>query len=122
MNASKFLAAAALSLLAAAGAQAETYDGVHSVNSTVSRAEMADQGVAAARAGNQYAEGASAGAQTFSSTADRSKVYAEAVAKAHDPMASLDRRAFYRDQAPATYGQRKMTFGNQASVQSTGAK
>ena len=33
MNASKILAAAALSLLAAAGAHAETYEGVQSVNS-----------------------------------------------------------------------------------------
>jgi len=69
MNASKILAAAALSLLAAAGAQAETYEGVLTVNSGVSRSEVAPQAVAAARAGNQYSEGASAGAQPFTSTA-----------------------------------------------------
>ena len=116
MNASKIIAAASLSLLAVVGAQAETYDGVHTVNSSVSRAQMATQGVEAARAGNAYAEGATAGAQTFSSTADRATVHAGAVAKAHDPMASLDRRAFYRDQPPATYGQPKMTFTRQAGL------
>ena len=76
MNASKILAAAALSLLAAAGAQAETYEGVLSVNSGVSRSEVAPQAVAAARAGNQYSEGASAGPQPFTSTVDRSVVQA----------------------------------------------
>lgn len=117
MNAStsKILAAAAFSLLAVAGAQAETYDGVHPMTSGATRAQMAPQAAAAARAGNEYADGASAGAQSFNSTASRSTVQAEAVAKAHDPMASLDRRAFYRDQPPATYGQPKMTFSHQAA-------
>ncbi|WP_366930481.1 alpha/beta hydrolase, partial [uncultured Variovorax sp.] len=87
MNASKILAAAALSLLAAAGAQAETYEGVHVVNSSVTRAEVAPQAVAAARAGNEYSEASSAGAQAFTSTANRATVQAEAVAKAHDPLA-----------------------------------
>jgi len=116
MNASKIIAAAALSLLAAAGAQAETYDGVHTVNSTVSRAEMSTQAVAAAHAGNPYADGASAGAQPFTSTADRTTVRSEAVAKAHDPFASLDRRAFYRDQVPDAYKKPKVTFTRQAGL------
>jgi uncharacterized Zn-binding protein involved in type VI secretion len=116
MNASKIIAAAALSLVAAAGAQAETYDGVHSVTSAVSRSEVAAQGVAAARAGNLYAEGASAGAQTFTSTADRAAIRAEAVAKAHDPYASLDRRAFYRDEVPAAYKKPKVSFTRQAGL------
>lgn len=81
MNASKILAAAALSLLATAGAQAETYDGVHTVNSGISRSEVAPQAVAAARAGNEYSEAASAGAQRFTSTADRAVIQAEAVAR-----------------------------------------
>jgi hypothetical protein len=116
MNASKILAAAALSLLAAAGAHAETYEGVLTVNSGVSRSEVAPQAVAAARAGNQYSEGATAGAQPFTSTADRSVIQAEAVAKAHDPLASLDRRAFYRDEVPQAYKKPSVSFTRQAGL------
>jgi hypothetical protein len=116
MNASKILAAAALSLLAAAGAHAETYEGVLTVNSGVSRSEVAPQAVAAARAGNQYSEAASAGAQPFTSTADRSVIQAEAVAKAHDPLASLDRRAFYRDEVPQAYKKPSVSFTRQAGL------
>jgi len=116
MNASKILAAAALSLLAAAGAQAETYEGVMTVNSGISRAEVAPQAVAAARAGNEYSEASAAGAQRFTSTADRSVIQAEAVAKAHDPLASLDRRAFYRDEVPQAYKKPSVSFTRQAGL------
>lgn len=116
MKTSKIIAAAALSLLAAAGAQAETYDGVHALSSSASRAELSSQAVAAARAGNPYGEGANAGVQTIASTADRSAIRAEAVAKAHDPLASLDRRAFYRDQVPAAYSKPKVSFTRQAAL------
>ncbi len=116
MNASKILAVAALSLVAAVGAQAETYDGVHTVNSSVSRAEVASQGAVAARAGNEYSDAAGAGAQAFNSTADRSTIRAEAVAKAHDPLASLDRRAFYRDEVPAAYKKPSVSFTRQAGL------
>ncbi|RIX76747.1 alpha/beta hydrolase [Acidovorax cavernicola] len=116
MNASKTLAAVALSLLAVAGAHAETYDGVHTVHSTLSRSEVTSQAVAAARAGNEYSDAASAGAQTFTSTADRSTIRAEAVAKAHDPLASLDRRAFYRDEVPAAYKKPSVSFTRQAGL------
>ncbi|MCT8174466.1 alpha/beta hydrolase [Variovorax sp. CY25R-8] len=116
MTASKILAAVAVALLAATGAQAETYDGVHTVHSTVSRSEVASQAVAAARAGDAYSEGATAGAQPFSSTADRSAVRAEAVAKAHDPLQSLDRRAFYRDEVPQAYKKPSVSFTRQAGL------
>ena len=116
MNASKVLAAAALSLLAAAGSHAETYDGVHALTSSASRSEVAGQGAVAARAGNAYGDAASGGAQPFTSTASRSAVHAEAVAKSHDPLASLDRRAFYRDQVPAAYYKPKVSFTRQASL------
>jgi len=116
MNASKILAAAALSLLAAAGAHAETYDGVHVVNSSVTRAEVAPQAVAAARAGNEYSDASGAGAQAFTSTADRATIQAEAVAKAHDPLASLDRRAFYRDEVPQAYKKPSVSFTRQAGL------
>jgi hypothetical protein len=114
MNASKIIAAAALSLLAAAGAHAETYDGVHTLTSSASRSEVAGQAVVAARAGNTYGDGASA--QPFTSTASRSAVHADAVAKSHDPLASLDRRAFYRDQVPSAYSKPKVSFTRQAAL------
>ena len=116
MNASKILAAAALSLIAAAGAQAETYQGVHPLTSGAARAEVASQGVAAAHAPDAYRDAAGAGAQAINSTADRAQVYEEAVAKAHDPFASLDRRAFYRDQVPAAYKKPSVSFTRQAGL------
>jgi hypothetical protein len=115
MNTSNVIAVAALTILAAAGAQAETYDGVHALTSSASRAEVSSQAPAAARAGNQYGEAANAGVQTIASTVDRSTIRAEAVVKAHDPFASLDRRAFYRDQVPAAYGKPKVSFTPQAA-------
>ena len=45
MKTSKILAAAALSLLAAAGAQAETYDGVHALTSQRARAKSTSEAV-----------------------------------------------------------------------------
>jgi hypothetical protein len=116
MKASKILAAAAFSLLAVAGAQAESYDGVHPLTSGASRAEVASQAVTAAQAGNQYGDVAGGGAQAINSTADREKVYQDAVAKAHDPFASLDRRAFFRDQVPDAYKKPKMSFSRQAGL------
>ncbi|OUM03899.1 helicase SNF2 [Variovorax sp. JS1663] len=84
MKTSKFIAAAALSLLAAAGAQAETYDGVHSISSATSRADVKTQAVAAARSENPYAEGASSRvAPVLSSTLARAAVRSDAVAAAH---------------------------------------
>ena len=117
MNASKILAVTALSFLGVAGAQAETYDGVHSLaSSTISRAEVTAQAVAAARAGNAYGDSANAGVVAISSTVDRASVRAEAVAEAHDPFASLDRRAFYRDQVPDAYKKPKLSFTRQAGL------
>jgi hypothetical protein len=116
MKVSKIVAAAALSLLAAAGAQAETYEGVHPLTSSASRADVVGQAVAAARAGNPYGEGSVAAVQPFTSTASRAAVRAEAVAKAHDPLASLDRRAFYRDQVPSAYTKPKVSFTRQAAL------
>lgn len=116
MNASKILTAVAFSLLAVAGAQAETYDGVHALTSGATRAEVANEAVVAARAGNAYGDVAGAGTQAINSTADRAQVYQDAVAKAHDPFASLDRRAFYRDQVPEAYKKPKVSFTRQAGL------
>jgi hypothetical protein len=110
MTASKLLTAIAVALAAiSGGAHAETYDGVHTVNSVASRSEVNVEAVVAARSANPYATGADAGVQTVASTADRSSVHAEAVAKAHDPLQSLDRRAFYRDQVPAAYSKPRVS-------------
>ena len=81
-----------------------------------SRADVATQAVAAARNGNAYSDVADAGVQTIVSTADRAKVYADAVAKAHDPLQSLDRRAFFRDEVPAAYKKPSVSFTRQAGL------
>ena len=46
MKTSKIIAAAALTILAAAGAQAETYEGVHAPVSANSRADVNAQAIA----------------------------------------------------------------------------
>ena len=84
MKTSKIIAAAALSLIAAVGAQAETYDGVHSITSATSRTEVKTQAVAAARSENPYAEGASSRvAPALSSSIARATVRSDAVVAAH---------------------------------------
>ena len=86
----KLIAAAALSMLAAVGAQAETYQGVHSISSAISRAEVKAQAVVAAHSADPYAEGASARIATVSSGAvARATVRSDAVVAAHsaDPYA-----------------------------------
>lgn len=118
MTASKLISAIAVALAAiSGGAHAETYDGVHTVHSVASRSEVNAQAVVAARSANPYAEGANAGVQqAIASTADRASVRADAVAKAHDPLQSLDRRAFYRDQVPAAYSKPRVSNTRQAAL------
>ncbi len=80
MKTSKIIAAAALSLLAAVGAQAETYDGVLTVHSVASRADVQAQARATARAGDIYADAASAGvAPALTASIDRATVRSQAV-------------------------------------------
>ena len=80
MKTSKIIGAAALSLLAAVGAQAETYDGVLTVNSVVSRAEVAAQARDTARAGDIYADAAYAGVTpALTASTDRATVRSQAV-------------------------------------------
>lgn len=84
MTPSKLLAAAMLSLIAAAGAQAETYDGVHAPVSANSRGDIRAQAVIAAHSENPYAEGVSSRvAPVLTASTDRSGVRNEAVAAAH---------------------------------------
>jgi hypothetical protein len=85
MKTSKIIAAAALSLLAAAGAQAETYEGVHAPVSANSRADVRTQAVVAAHSENPYAEGVSSRvAPSLTASADRATVRNEAVAAARN--------------------------------------
>ncbi|MDM0088567.1 MULTISPECIES: helicase SNF2 [unclassified Variovorax] len=80
MKTSKILAVAALSLLTIAGAQAETYQGVQTVNSVRSRADVAAEAQATARAGNIYSDAAFAGvAPALTNSVDRATVSREAV-------------------------------------------
>ena len=85
MKTSHILAAAALTLLAATGAQAETYDGVQTVNSVRSRSEVNAEAVATASAPDQNVVRGSRGAETVAVSGDRAKVRAEAVRAASAP-------------------------------------
>ena len=116
MKTSKIIAAAALAMLAAVGAQAETYDGVHPMTSEASRADVQAGAVAAAHGGNVYGDSNGEGVVAIDSTLDRATVRERAVAAAHDPLQSLDRRAFYRDQVPQAYFKPKISFSRQAGL------
>ncbi|MDQ7958317.1 MAG: hypothetical protein REJ24_15760 [Rhodocyclaceae bacterium] len=121
MKTSKILAVAALSLVAAVGvAQAEQYQGVTTVNSVASRAEVNSQAVVAAHSANPYAEGANAGVPApLVAQADRNAVRAGAVAAAHDPTWNLDRKAFVNSTIPSQYTQGSLAV-RRAATRSAG--
>jgi hypothetical protein len=80
----QIIAAATLSLIAAAGAQAETYQGVHAPVSANTRADVRAEAMIAARSDNPYAEGASSHvAPMLLASGDRASMRREAVAAAH---------------------------------------
>jgi hypothetical protein len=85
MKTSRLLAAAALSLIAAAGAHAENYDGVQAPVSAMSRADVEAEAVRAASAPNQNVTRGSRGPDPFKSVADPVAVRAQAVATANAP-------------------------------------
>ena len=85
MKTSHILAAAALTLLAAAGAQAETYQGVNAAVSAKSRDEVNAEAVRAASAPNQNVTRGSRGAETVAVSQDRATVEAEAVRTSYAP-------------------------------------
>lgn len=118
MKSSKILAAAAFSILAAAGAQAETYDGVHALTSQRARSEVVSEAVLAARSPNPYAEGASSGVAPalLASNVDRARVRAQAVAAAHAPNQNLKREGFFNSEVPAAYKKPVLSFTRQASL------
>ncbi|MDM0007056.1 alpha/beta hydrolase [Variovorax sp. J22G73] len=118
MNSKQRIAASvfttAFALLGAAGAHAEAYDGVHAITSAASRAAVNAEAVAATREGNAYSDAAAEGTVAVNSTLDRASVHAQAVAAASNPLQSLDRRAFYRDEVPAAYKKPAVSFTRQA--------
>jgi hypothetical protein len=73
------------------------------------------QAFATARLPDAFSEAADSHVQAKVSSADRATVHADAVTKAHDPLQSLDRRAFYRDQIPAAYSKSRVSFRASAS-------
>jgi len=79
------ISAAAFAMLGAVGAvHAETYEGVHSITSYASRADIRAEAVGAAHNDSPYAEGANSGpAPVIASSTNRAAVRAEAVAAAH---------------------------------------
>lgn len=90
MKSNRILAVAVLSLLAAAGAQAENYDGVHPLTHSASRAEVKAQAVVAAHSADPYADGFDAGPPApITSEVARADVKRDAVVAAHsaDPYA-----------------------------------
>jgi hypothetical protein len=85
MKTSHILAAAALTLLAATGAQAETYEGVNTAVSAKSRDEVNAEAVRTASAPNQNVTRGSRGAETVAVSKDRAIVEAEAVRTSYAP-------------------------------------
>ena len=85
MKTSHILAAAALTLLAATGAQAETYQGVNTAVSTKSRDEVNAEAVRTAAAPNQNVTRGSRGPETVAVSKERSLVEAEAVRTSYAP-------------------------------------
>ena len=85
MKTSHILAAAALTLLAATGAQAETYEGVNAAVSTKSRDDVNAEAVRTASAPNQNVTRGSRGPETVAVSKERSLVEAEAVRTSYAP-------------------------------------
>ena len=85
MKTSRLLAAAALSFIAAAGAHAEAYQGVHAGVSAKSRDEVSAEAARTAAAPNQNVVRGSRGAEPFNSVASTEAVRAQAVATANAP-------------------------------------
>jgi len=83
MKTSHIIAAAALTLVAAMGAQAETYEGVTQAVSSKSRDEVNTEAVRAAAAPNQNVTRGSRGPETVKPMADVDAMYQQAVATAH---------------------------------------
>jgi len=82
----------------------------------MAQSEQSAVRVNATREGNAYSDTAAEGAVAFNSTLDRGTVRDQAVAAAHNPLQSLDRRAFYRDEVPQAYKKPSVSFTRQAGL------
>lgn len=102
MKTSHILAAAALSILAAAGAQAETYQGVQSTVSAKSRDEVSAEAVSAAAAADQNIPRGSRGAERFNPVADPAAVRAQAIATANAADANVTPGSKYNSRLIST--------------------
>ena len=119
MKISQVIAATVLTVLSAAGAQAETYVGVHQLTSGRDRTDVATEANGAASGGNTYGEAASAGvAPTPAAPRDSSLVRDEAVAAAHRPNQNVDGKAFVNSVVPSQYmnGSLKIPTSRQAGM------
>lgn len=80
MKTSQFIGAVVLSILGVTAAQAESYQGVQTINSTLSRAEVASQARVAARNAAVFGEAEYDGVQAvLNSNVDRAAVRSAAV-------------------------------------------
>ena len=104
MKTSNLIAAAALTMLAAAGVRAQGYAPVPPLQAETSRADVVAGADAAARAGNIYGDVVAEPLTSRPSVRDRASVRAEAVATAHAPNQNLDRRAFFNSEVPPQRG------------------
>lgn len=119
MKTSNILAAAALSLLAVAGAHAETYEGVLKQTGVLTRSEVNAQAVVAAHSANPYAEGVSSKvAPVLTASVDRSTIRAQAYARAHAPNQNVRIESFANSTIPSQYtnGSLKVRSIRQASL------
>lgn len=95
---------AALSLVVAGSAAAETYEGVHPLTTERARADVVAEAVVAAHSPDPYAEGASSGvAPMLQFPTSRRLVQAEAVKTAQAPNQNLDAKAFFNSEIPPQY-------------------
>ena len=121
MKTLNIIAAAALSVLAAAGAQAETYDGVHPLTTANNRADVQAEAVVAAHSADPYAEGASADVPpVVTASTDRARMRAQAVATAHAPNQNLHVEAFEASVVPPQFTNAQPVTRNAAAATGTG--
>lgn len=116
MKTAQLFAAAALSMLAVAGAHAETYDGVQQVNALNSRSNVEAQAVATAHAANQNVTNGSRVTPALTTSTSRASVAEQAVAAAHAANQNLDRKAFVNSTIPAEYTHGSMTTTQRAGL------
>jgi len=85
LSPTQLVAVGSFAMLAAAGANAETYQGVQPLASAMSRAEVAAEAVRTASAPNQNVVRGSRGAETMAISRDRAGVVYEAMRTAAAP-------------------------------------